>query len=119
MEITKSRTGMFGRDLEKRATRVLRGAWRDVGVESGDLRRSLRVEFVRGAPRELLFRIGATDWKAYLHHEGANIGVVRPVDAKVLRFPGKDGTMVFRRVTKPGKIKPNRYLLDNLRLAVM
>ena len=119
MEITKSRTGMFGRDLEKRATRVLRGAWRDVGVESGDLQRSLRVEFRRGAPSELLFRIGATDWKAMLHHEGADPGVIRPVDAKVLRFPGKDGTMVFRRVTKPGKIKPNRYLLDNLRLAIM
>lgn len=118
-DVTKSRTGIFGKHLEKSAHAVLTGAQRQVGVDSGDLLRSLHVEFVRGWPSDLTFRVGSNDWKAWLHHEGARAHTINPVRAKILRFPGSSGTMVFKNEVRVPAIKPNRYLLDNLRLAIM
>lgn len=116
---TRHRRGTFGVEMEKRANLVLKGARKQVGVDTGALLRSLRVEFVRGAPANLLFRVGSDDWKAYLHHEGAKAHIIRPVRAKVLQFPGNSGTMVFKNETHMPALAPNRYLLNNLRLATM
>lgn len=114
--LTRAPNGLFGRYLHGRARRVLNGAKMQVGVLTGELRGSLRIEVRTGG--FLRYYIGSDNWKAYLHHEGARSHEIVPINAKVLKFPGSSGTIVnVPKVRIPAQ-PPNRYLTDNLDLAL-
>ena len=117
--LTKSFHGPVGRDLSARSRRVFLAAWGDVGVDTGELRASLRIQRGHSASGELKFSVGSDNWKALLHHDGVkDFPTIRPETKKALQFTGKDGIMIFRHSAHPREIKPNKYLLNNLYLAV-
>lgn len=66
-------------------------------------------------------RVGSESPIARLHHEGTRPHLIRPVNAKLLRFPanrGLGGGFIYATVVHHPGTKPNRYLTDNLHLAV-
>lgn len=130
------RNGPVMRDVVVRATRVQDAARKQVrlghigGGENaksrgqrsrarGNLRYSIvkRVVETNGQPSVM---VGSDNPIALLHHEGTKPHVIRPRNAKVLAFWGGEGNsqqMFARQVNHPGT-KPNRYLTDNLHLAL-
>lgn len=112
----KDPNGDLTRDLVKRGTRVQNEARRLVGKRTHNLEHRIvkRVVQINGVP---VVQVGAVGVKyALWHHEGTRPHVIRPVRAKALRFE-VDGNVVFaRRVNHPGT-KPNRYLINALRVA--
>lgn len=104
------RDGMVSRDMIKRARRVQVGAQRQVGVRSGRLLRSIKVEaFYR--PKTGAY-IGSGVRYAMLHHEGTRPHIIAP-QGRVLTFTSKGRRVHARKVLHPGT-KPNRFLTDNL-----
>lgn len=62
--------------------------------------------------------VGSYSPIALLHHNGTRPHVILPKRAKILAFPASSGGVIFaRKVNHPGT-KPNRYLTDNLHLAL-
>jgi hypothetical protein len=117
-EVFRSRDGPVGRDLSERATKVELAAKRQVNVRTGFTKRSIHKSWVGAPGSELRIRIGSDAPPSLLIHEGAPPHDIVPVNAQFLRFEAKDGTIVFtKHVHHPG-VKPNRYLTDNLPLAV-
>lgn len=116
----EDRNSDVGRDLSQRATRVQRGARRQVGVKTGLLRRSIVKQWrdVTAGRGELVIAVGSPLDYALLHHDGTRPHVIRPrPPRKALRFV-VDGHVVFAtKVNHPGT-RPNHYLTDNLPLAL-
>lgn len=112
-QIMKSPGGMVDSHISDLADRVESLAKRQVGVDTGDLRASIHVRPNRQASGMPSYLIGSSNSIAYLHHEGSRPHVIKPKNAKVLRFAGY-GTIVYaRQVYHPGTA-PNRYLTGPL-----
>jgi hypothetical protein len=90
-------------------------AKRRVGVDHGQLRADLHVEFLP-PPRFPGVQVGSRLRHARIHHDGAKVAVIRPRRAKALRFtPKGGGRPIFRRWARAAKGNP--YLKDSLPLA--
>jgi hypothetical protein len=116
-----SATGIVGRDLRKRAKRVERAAKKQVGVESHQLHRLIDTDVragVLGPVAVVGIRREPTIGYAYWHHEGTRPHLIaaRPPHTH-LRFKGRGGEVFPLVVMHPGT-QANRYLSDNLPLAV-
>lgn len=122
-------SGMVMRDLIKRATRVQIAAQRQIPLGHvhagptqyqkgiGNLRNSLRKRIVAaGASPTVL--VGSDVPYAIFVHEGTRPHVIRPRRARVLVFYVGNQKVVARSVNHPGT-KPNRYLTDNLKYAII
>lgn len=131
-ELLRSPQGLIVRRLETGATRVQEAAKRQVRrghVHAGtqDVHQSSRPNLVdtivkRHVPDPstggVMVRVGSDNPIALLHHEGTRPHVIVPRNKTFLRFFRPEGGVVFaKRVNHPGT-KPNRYLTDNLHLAV-
>jgi len=130
-EVLQSPNGMVTRDLVLRATRVQLAAQQQIRVGHvhggptnyqggvGNLRSSIHKRLVPGVgttgPSIL---VGSDHPIALIYHEGAKPHVIVPRRAKVLVFWMGSRRVVTRRVNHPGT-KPNRYLTDNLHLAII
>lgn len=114
-----TRGGLVGRDLDRRAERVQDAAVRQAGLLYNRLKPSMRrVWFRSGKPDTLSLRVGSDVRHALVHHDGARPHVITARGSKPLRYVNKRGQVVFARsVMHPGH-KANRYLTDNLELAV-
>lgn len=117
-EVFKSHHGPVGRDLMRRGRRVQYAARRQAEDETGVLDRSIRISWLRRSSGDLGLSIGSSVSYALLHHEGSEPHIIRPKNAKILRWVDEDGVVRFARVVHHPGTKPNRYLLDNLHLAV-
>lgn len=116
--VFESKDGTVGKDLDARAARVVQAAKAQVGVRTGGLQRSIRRYWTRERGRKLTVAVGSNRKIAELHHEGTRPHIIRARNAKALRYVGRDGNVVFAKsVNHPGT-RPNRYLTDNLPLAV-
>jgi hypothetical protein len=116
--VFRSRDGIVGRDLSNRATRVQLAAKAQAGVRTGMLKRDITKNWIDSGGDRLTIRVGSTRRHALVHHEGSEPHVIRPRSARVLRWVNTNGDVVFaRRVQHPGT-RANRYLTDNLHLAV-
>ena len=129
--LERSPTGPVVRDLIRRGNAVADAARRQiplghVGVGGRaarggrlNLRDTVHVRLVHRAADVPTVRVGSEDPIAYLHHEGTRPHVIVPRRASVLVFwSNKSGRVIYnRRVLHPGT-GPNRYLTDNLHLAV-
>ena len=111
--LLKSPSGEVGRYLKKKGFLVLAAARRQVGVETGALRASLHMRHLRDTRGQYL-KIGSPLPYARAHHEGTRPHLIRPRDAKMLRFVTR-GQVVFTHLVRHPGTKPNRYLTDNLR----
>lgn len=128
--------GPVFRDIMRRATAVQDAARKQVplghigggegasfaGKGRGKQRANLRYSIVKrvirrpdGAPAVL---VGTDNPIAMFVHEGTRPHIIRPRNAKVLRYWLGSGAVVFAmKVNHPGT-RPNRFLVDNLRLAL-
>lgn len=109
----RGENGPVGRNLRARAERVESVAQVLVGVDTGQLRASIRTWMTtRGG--ELAAFVGSDLDYALVHHEGR--GPVFPRRARVLVFrPKGGGNLVF--TTRSAAVPPNPYLTDALALA--
>lgn len=105
-----SPSGEVGRWLAGRGLKVLVAARAQVGVQTGALKTSLRMEHNRTVRGQFL-RIGSPLPYAYLHHEGTRPHVILPVRAQLLVFVSRGTLVRTNKVNHPGT-KPNRYLTD-------
>lgn len=109
--------GMVGAHMHLIGAGIMRDARRQVGVDSGALKRSIHIKH-RGHPNGQTVEVGSALKYAYAHHEGTSPHVITPNPPnKVLVF--SKGSRVIRttKVNHPGT-KPNRYLSDQLRVHV-
>lgn len=123
-ELLRGPTGPVMRMLIERATLVQEAAKRQVRVghvHGGMGRPSLRDTIVKRivAAIEPTVRVGSNSPIALLHHEGTRPHVIFPRTASALYFylPAAGGFVFAKSVNHPGT-KPNRYLTDNLWLAI-
>lgn len=116
--VFESRDGLVGRDLDRRALRIEQAAKAQVGVQTGNLQRSIKRTWTRSNGQKLSVSVGSNQRHAALHHEGTRPHVIRARNSSSLRYEADSGEVVFAKsVVHPGT-RPNRYLTDNLRLAV-
>lgn len=117
-EVFRSHHGIVGRDLLGRARRVQYAAQRQVGIDTGELRRSIHTVWFTRRGGDLGIRVGSSVRYAYVHHHGTKPRVIKASKTKPIRWVDKSGKVVFAtEVHYPGT-RPNRYLTDNLPLAV-
>jgi hypothetical protein len=106
--------GLVGRHLTKIGRRIVTGAKAQVGVRTGHLRRSIKMEHIYYSTGAAV-KVGSTLSYAYLHHEGSKPHIVAPKNNELLRFNRGSRIIYTRQVMHPGT-KPNRYLADQLRV---
>jgi len=106
-------SGAVGQYMKKRGKLVVMAAKRQVGVDTGRLRASIKMIHSRGGGGQFL-KIGSNNKIALLHHEGSRPHQIRPRNARMLRFSAGGRMIYTHKVNHPGT-RPNRYLSDNLR----
>ncbi len=114
---THDSAGMVGRYLNKIGQRIVRGARRQVKVDTGNLRRSIELQhivFREGAA----IKVGSRLNYAYVHHEGARPHVITPNPPNTVLVFSRGSRVIHTRVVNHPGTKPNRYLSDQLRIHV-
>lgn len=111
------RYGMTARHLHKIANRIQQGARRQVGVKTGALKNSIRIEHFK-APGGAAVKVGSNLHYAYLHHEGSRPHLITPNDPNGILVFSKGARVIrAKQVMHPGS-RPNRYLSDQLRIHI-
>lgn len=113
-ELMRSENGPVVRHLVSQATAVQEEAKRLVGVDSGRLRSSIVKRFVQ-LPEGPAVEVGSEEPHALLHHEGTRPHMIFPKTARALRFEVGGRVVFAQSVDHPGT-KPNRYLVDALKV---
>lgn len=113
----KTRTGVVGRDLEARASKVMWAAKAQAGMGTGRLKLSIHMKHNITSTGQS-FKVGSPLHYALMHHEGTRPHIIIAAANKVLRFV-KRGSVIYVNspVRHPGT-RPNRYLTDNLPLVL-
>lgn len=117
-EVFRSYNGPVGRDLLRRGRLVQAAARRQADDHTGRLDHSIRVTRFTRAGGDQSVRVGSDLSYAYMHHQGTEPHIIRPKNAKVVRWVDDAGIVHFAPVVHHPGTKPNRYLADNLPLAV-
>lgn len=113
----KSHSGPVGKEIDRRASRVLQAARLQVGVRTGQLRGNLQKSWITTPTGDVGIRVGSNVPYALLHHEGTRPHPIRARRVRLLRYVNSQGRVVFaREVFHPGT-RRNAYLEDNLPLA--
>ena len=113
----KSPVGEVGRFLAGRARLIVIGAKRQVGKKTRRLQQSIHSRQSRTAYGQMVW-IGSEVKYALAHHEGTKPHVIKPNKAKALRFTAGTRVIYSRAVKHPGT-RANRYLKDQLYIAVL
>lgn len=118
-------TGETGRFLRRRAERLRNAAKMQAGIDTGRLRRSIRVYGHGRTAMGQKIQVGSSVPYALMHHEGTKPHMIYPKNHKFLKFKPRggsrggwnvlaDGSVLARKVRHPGT-KPNRYLTDSVK----
>ena len=102
-------SGPVGRDLSRRLRTLEFRARMTAGVKTGRLRRSMETTDRKITRAGLEARVGSPVKYAKLHHEGTRPHIIRPRNAKALRFVVGGRVVFASRVQHPGT-RPNPYL---------
>lgn len=115
LQMANDERGPIVGHMKNVARAVTAGAKRQVGVDTGELERSIHWNLQRygGLPEVW---IGTYNAIAYLHHEGTRPHAIAARNGTFLRFSAKGRVVYDRTVMHPGT-KPNRFLTDNIYLA--
>jgi len=108
----KTPAGPLWRTLEIRGGIALSLSRRQVGVQTGALKRSITMSHKTTFYGQEL-KIGSENKIAYLHHEGTRPHLITPKNSPQLVFMSKGRIIRTQLVRHPGT-KPNRYLSDQL-----
>ncbi len=98
--------------MNRRGRIALTLARRQVGVDTGKLKNSIKMEHKPTRYGQEL-KIGSENKIAYLHHEGTKPHLITPKNSPQLVFMSKGRVIRTQMVRHPGT-KPNRYLSDQL-----
>jgi hypothetical protein len=110
--------GMVGIHLHGIGREIERGAKRQVGVQTGALRKSIHIMRHVGHAKGQTIEIGSNLKYALMHHEGTKPHIITPNPPnKVLSFSRGSRVVHTKVVHHPGT-KANRYLSDQLRVHV-
>lgn len=110
-----SSTGEVGKYLKRKGRLIVALAKRQVGVDTGKLKESIRMIHERTS-RGQQIRIGSSLPYALMHHEGTRPHIITPQEAGILRFSSGGRIIYTHKVDHPGT-RPNRYLSDQLWVA--
>lgn len=91
----------LGNDLDARAARVASRARQLVGVDTGLLLSTIRVESGAGYRDIVAGRVGKTPYTIW-HHDGSAPHVIRPRRARALRFEINGRVIFAAKVNHPG-----------------
>lgn len=101
--------------LEKRAKKATMAAKRQVGVDTGALRKSIHYRHLRNFTGQYVWIGSNTQRHAYAHHEGTKPHIIKPeAPNTVLVFRKGSRVIATPMVRHPGT-RPNRYLSNQLR----
>ena len=100
----------IGRDIQTRAKRL-------VGIKTGRLRNSIRVNPRTTSLGEQAVEVGSKLKYAYVHHEGSRPHLIVPVKRTHLKFRAGARIVYTKMVRHPGT-RPNRYLTTAMRIVV-
>lgn len=109
--------GAVDRDMRRRALLVQGGARAQVGKRTGALGASIHTRRSRDAIGPY-WAVGSNMNYALIHHEGSPPHMIVPNRKQVLRFTAGTRVVYTRSVAHPG-FRANRYLKDNLYLALL
>lgn len=110
-------TGEVSRFLHRGGRRVVLAAKAQVGKDTLSLMESISYD-VRTIGSIPTLTVKAENEIAYIHHEGTRPHVITPRNSQALRFSSNGRIVYSRAVMHPGT-PPNRYLSDNIHLAVL
>jgi hypothetical protein len=116
-EFLDGEQGQVQQSIKKRVDRILIAARAQVGHKTYKLRMSLRAKHYRVTGRSY-FSVGSDVNYALVHHEGSKPHKITPKGPHMLRFTSGSRIIYTREVMHPGT-RPNRYLSDNLYLALV
>ncbi len=108
--------GPVGRSLARRGRKVLAAARGQVGVDTGRLKKSLRMTHERSS-RGQFVRVGSQLNYALLHHEGSRPHIITPTRSQVMVF-NKGARVIYATSVRHPGTRANRYLTNNLYLAL-
>lgn len=109
-------SGDVGRYLKRRGKLIQSAAKRQVGKKTGALRASIHMRHHRDARGQYVW-VGSTLPYALMHHEGTRPHMIFPKGPHRLVFATRGRLVFAHAVAHPGTL-PNKYLSDNLRLAL-
>ena len=115
--LLKNPSGPVGRDLAKRGRKVMIAAKAQAGIKTGALKASIHITHGREITGQFV-KIGSPLSYALMHHEGTKPHIIIPQRAQYLVFMSGRRLVYAKSVRHPGT-KPNRYLSDNLILAIV
>lgn len=110
----RGENGLVHQNTIDRAIKVQNRARVLVPVHTGKLRDSLHKLTIRDTNGLLALLVGSPVSYAYMVHEGTPAHYIRPVRAKFLRFPGRDGRIIYTKLVHHPGTKPRRFLTDAL-----
>jgi hypothetical protein len=123
-DVVSSPEGLVGKEIHKRAKKVRDAAKKQVGKDTYRLMRSIRIYDRHRLVMGQTLKIGSSVPYAYIHHEGSRRHTVTPKNHEFLKFSSTTGgskgwnviggKTLARSVTIP-RIRPNRYLSDNVK----
>ena len=113
----KGQGGLVDRDMRRRAIVVQGAARASVGVRTGVLKASIHTRRTLRATG-FQYEVGSAVKYALTHHEGAAPHIIIANRAQTLRFTSGGRVVYARTVAHPGT-RANRYLKDNLYLALV
>lgn len=116
--LLKESRGAVGSHLMSRGRLIVTAAKVQVGVKTGRLKKSIQINYQK-MPQGPRVKIGSNVSYALLHHEGSRPHVIVAKPPKMLKFNSKSGKTIFTKsVNHPGT-RPNRYLSDHLKIAIL
>ena len=115
--LLKQPQGEVGRYLHARGRAIQAAARAQVGVRTGALRASIMVSQERTALGQIV-TVGSSLPYAAMHHEGTRPRVIQARPGGMLRFTKGARVVYTRQVMHPGT-RPNKFLSDNLYLALV
>lgn len=115
--LLKGPNGPVARHMYKVGKEIQVLARRKVGVKTGNLRNSIRVNPRTTALGERAVEVGSNMKYAYTHHEGSRPHIIVPNKRTHLRFRAGARIVYTKMVLHPGT-RPNRYLTTAMRMVV-
>lgn len=116
--LLKESGGAVGSHLMGRGRLIVVAAKAQVGVKTGRLKESIDITYQK-LPQGPRVKIGSDVKYALIHHEGSKPHIIVAKPPKVLKFRTKSGVVAYAKsVAHPGT-KPNRYLSDHIKLAIL
>ena len=112
----KNPEGTVGRHMKGIGRKISVAAKAQVGVHTGLLKMSINSSQERTSTGQLV-KIGSMVPHALVHHEGSRPHMIHGRNGGMLRFTQSGRVVYHRSVMHPGT-RPNRYLADNLYLAL-